>query len=183
MISSEVKKKNQKKKTNQKTNETHTHQKNNTSESVELTGLCFSLWSLSYLSGWCHCSNRQCYQELDPVERLLDSWRDTHPENNKCCYFKGPVLVSSFLKVKGRCHLSTLVHFRKDPVLWKPVFLMGSLLSWGPLSAAGKVTVVDKLDGVKLRVISRSGGKLQQRKLTSEMRGLLGLRKEQHVFI
>lgn len=55
------------------------------------------------------------------------------------------------------------------------MFLMGSLLPQGPLNAAGKVTVVDKLDGVKLRVISRSGGKLQQRKLTSEMRGLLGL--------
>lgn len=110
-----------------------------------------------------------------PVERLLDSWRDTHPENNKCCYFKGPILVSSFLKVKGLCHLSTLVLVWKDPVLWKSVFVMCSLLPQGPLNAAGKVTVVDKLDGVKLRVISRSGGKLQQRKLTSEMRGLLGL--------
>lgn len=77
--------------------------------------------------------------------------------------------------MKGLCHLGTLVHIRKDPVLWKPVFLMGSLLPQGPLNAAGKVTGVDKLDGVKLRVISRSGGKLQQRKQTSEMRGLLGL--------
>lgn len=168
------KKKNQKTEQNKK-NETHTQKKNNTSKSTELTGLCFLLWSLSYLSVWRHCSDRQRCQEPDLVERLLDSWRDTHPENNKRCYFKGPVLVSSFLKVKGLCHLSTLVHVRKDPVLWKPAFLMCCLLPPGPLNAAGRVAVADKLDGVKLRVISGSGGKLQQRKLTSEMRGLSGL--------
>lgn len=57
------------------------------------------------------------------------------------------------------------------------MFLVCSLLLQGPLNAAGKVTVVDKLECGKMHVVSRSGGKLPGRKLMSETRSLSGSQK------